>query len=155
MLSRLPLPQTPSEIPIPGETLLVIDMLQSVPVSAQQIWKWTDQDPVLSAVRSFVLKGWPSKVTDRLTVSSAFQLRPMFWRQNQLAFHGHLPFCGKALLQYRIVTHHMLVLTLCLDCNVLTNSLRSVILECLLLVWSPLPFYLLLQQPVEGSQSGR
>ena len=64
MLSRLPLPQTPSEIPIPGETLLVIDMLQSVPVSAQQIRKWTDRDPVLSAVRSFVLKGWPSKVTD-------------------------------------------------------------------------------------------
>ncbi len=62
MLSRLPLPQTPSEIPIPGETLLVIDMLQSVPVSAQQIQKWTDRDPVLSAVRSFVLKGWPSKV---------------------------------------------------------------------------------------------
>ena len=83
MLSRLPLPQTPSEIPIPGVTLLVIDMLQSVPVSAQQIQKWMDRDPVLSAVRSFVLKGWPSKVTDL----KPEDVKPFMNRQAELSIH--------------------------------------------------------------------
>ena len=83
MLSRLPLPQIPSEIPIPGETLLVIDMLQSVPVSAQQIQKWTNRDPVLSVVRSFVLKGWPSKVTDL----KPKDVKPFMNRQAELSIH--------------------------------------------------------------------
>ena len=64
MLSRLLLPQTPSEIDTLGETILLMDMLQSVPVSAQQIEQWTGRDPVMSAVHSFVLKGWPNKTVD-------------------------------------------------------------------------------------------
>ena len=60
MLSRLPLPQAPSEIGTLGETILLMDMLQSVLVSAQQIEQWMGRDPVMSAVRSFVLKGWPN-----------------------------------------------------------------------------------------------
>jgi len=50
MLSRLPLPHTPSEIGTLGETVLLMDMLQSVPVIAQQIKQWTDRDPVMSVV---------------------------------------------------------------------------------------------------------
>ena len=50
MLSRLPLPQAPSEIGTLGETILLMDMLQSIPVSAQQIEQWMGRDPVMSAV---------------------------------------------------------------------------------------------------------
>jgi len=64
MLSRLPLPHTPSEIGTLGETVLLMDMLQSVPVTAQQIKQWTDRDPVMSVVRSFVLNGWPTTTVD-------------------------------------------------------------------------------------------
>ena len=58
MLSRLPLPDSPTEVPIPGDTIMVMDMLHSLPVTARDIKTWTDRDPVLSKIRNFVLKGW-------------------------------------------------------------------------------------------------
>ena len=41
-----------------------MDMLHSIPVTAQQIKQWTDRDPVLSVVQSFVQNGWPHKTVD-------------------------------------------------------------------------------------------
>ena len=58
VLSRLPLSEVPSDIPLPGETILLMDTLQGSPVSATQIKQWTDRDPVLSTVRKMVLQGW-------------------------------------------------------------------------------------------------
>ena len=58
MLSRLPLPVSPTEVPVPGEMIMLMDMLNSLPVTSHQIKIWTDHDPVLSKVRDFVLKGW-------------------------------------------------------------------------------------------------
>ena len=59
VLSRLPLPESPSEVPIPGETVLSMEMLLSMlPVTAKQVRGWTDRDPVLSRIRQQVLKGW-------------------------------------------------------------------------------------------------
>ena len=48
--SRLPLPDTPSSVPIPGDTILLIDHLNSTPVKTAQIGVWTQRDPVLSSV---------------------------------------------------------------------------------------------------------
>ena len=58
MLSRLPLPDKPAEVPIPGETILVLDMLNSLPVTTEHVKQWTDQDPVLSRVRTMIQRGW-------------------------------------------------------------------------------------------------
>ena len=59
VLSRLPLPESPREVPVPGETILSMEMLLStLPVTAKQVRRWTDRDPVLSRVRHQVLKGW-------------------------------------------------------------------------------------------------
>ena len=58
MLSRLPLPESPPDVPLPGETILLLEQLQSSPITAAQIKKWTSQDPVLSRVRNNVLHGW-------------------------------------------------------------------------------------------------
>lgn len=58
MLSRLPLPDSPAQIPIPGETILLLDMLNSLPVTAENIKQWTSRDPVLSRVRDMLLQGW-------------------------------------------------------------------------------------------------
>ena len=55
MLSCLPLPDSPAEVPVPGETILLMDMLHSLPVTSQDIKTWTDRDPVLSKVRNHVL----------------------------------------------------------------------------------------------------
>ena len=46
MLSRLPLPETPGAVPLPGETILLLGMLSSLPVTAEQIIQWTNNDPV-------------------------------------------------------------------------------------------------------------
>ena len=61
-LSRLPLPDTPSQVPLPGDTVLVLDRLSATPVSVSQIRTWTSRDPLLSRVRDFVQQGWPQSV---------------------------------------------------------------------------------------------
>ena len=37
MLSRLPLPEIPAKVPVPGETILLLDMLNSLPVTSAHI----------------------------------------------------------------------------------------------------------------------
>ena len=60
-LSRLPLPQTPTTVPVPGNLLLLLEHLDTIsPLTAKQIQSWTDKGPVLAHVRRFVLHGWPS-----------------------------------------------------------------------------------------------
>ena len=44
----------------------VLDQLEKLPVTAQQIAVWTTSDPVLSQVRTWVREGWPNKVTEAL-----------------------------------------------------------------------------------------
>ena len=79
MLSRLPLPEAPTQIPVPGETILLLDMLHSLPVTAHQIKTWTDRDPVLSRVRTLVLKGWQD--------STDVDLKPYQHRKHELSVH--------------------------------------------------------------------
>ena len=50
VLSRLSLPNSPSDVPLPEETVLLLETLQLFPITAAQIKTWTKQDPVLSKV---------------------------------------------------------------------------------------------------------
>lgn len=79
VLSRLPLPEAPASIPIPGETVLLVDTLQSSIVTVRQIRTWTERDPVLSKVRDCILRGW--------THSSDPQLKPYQQRKTELSVH--------------------------------------------------------------------
>ena len=65
-LCRLPLPEFLSSVPQPGETVLLLNKLQYVPVTAAQIKCWTDQDPFLSRVRNMVLHGWKEEAEEEL-----------------------------------------------------------------------------------------
>ena len=59
-LSRLPLPGScPVSVPLPVETLHLLEFLDSSPIGASQIRTWTTRDPVLSAVYRFISEGWP------------------------------------------------------------------------------------------------
>ena len=58
MLSRLPLPECPADVPTPGETVLLMETLQSSPVSVEEIRTWTKEDPVLSKVKGLLINGW-------------------------------------------------------------------------------------------------
>ena len=46
-LNRLPLPEAPANIPVPQETILLMETLQLSPVTATEIKNWTARDPVL------------------------------------------------------------------------------------------------------------
>ena len=65
VLSRLPLPDAPTQVPTPGDTVLLLEMLNSSPVTAQKIKQWTDRDPLLSGVRECVRNGWHAGDTTR------------------------------------------------------------------------------------------
>ena len=57
MLSRLPLPQAPERVPVPPETIHLMDAVNSSPVTASHIKQWTSKDPMLSKVKDLVLRG--------------------------------------------------------------------------------------------------
>ena len=51
VLSQLPIPQTPTVVPVPGNLLLLLEHLDTVsPVTAKHIKTWTDKDTVLAQV---------------------------------------------------------------------------------------------------------
>ena len=56
VLSRLPLPELPSSVPLPGETVFPMDTLQTLSVNATHIKIWTNNDPLLACVRDMVQK---------------------------------------------------------------------------------------------------
>ena len=51
-LSRLPLPATFSEVPVPSELVLLMEHVSSGPLTAAQVKAMTQWDPILSRVHS-------------------------------------------------------------------------------------------------------
>ena len=49
VLSRLPLPEFPATVPLPGENIFLMDTLESTPVNATRIKNWTNNDVVLAS----------------------------------------------------------------------------------------------------------
>ena len=71
-LSRLPLQET-TKVPLPPETVLLLEFLDKAPVSATQVRNWTRRDPILSQVMDYVQSGWPNKKSNK-------ELQPYFSR---------------------------------------------------------------------------
>ena len=90
LLSRLPLPETIADVPIPGELILLMETLQSSPITSTKIKSWTDKDPILARVRNCTLKG--------RTKTSAEDLRPFSQRKEELSVQD-----GCILLGCRVV----------------------------------------------------
>ena len=81
-LSRLPVGEAPLEVPIPGETVLMLQMLSDADsvVTATAIRKWTNTDPLLSMVRRMVLQGWESQLDP--------EFKPYMQRRYELSVHN-------------------------------------------------------------------
>lgn len=77
-LSRLPLEVTVGVKPERGETVLLMEQVETMPVTAKQIRQWTSTDPVLSRVKDFVQKGWPERSDDK-------RFQPYFARKTELS----------------------------------------------------------------------
>ena len=55
--SRLPLPDTPTDIPMLADTVFLLEKLNDTPVTSNMFKRWTNQDPMLAKVKNWVLKG--------------------------------------------------------------------------------------------------
>ncbi|XP_062501692.1 uncharacterized protein K02A2.6-like [Corticium candelabrum] len=89
-LSRLPSSGVPDEEEEPVEAVLALQTLSSSstkPITAVQIRRGTERDPVLSQVRQYTLTGWPS-VVERADI------RPYFNRRYELSVSGGCVFWG-------------------------------------------------------------
>jgi len=79
LLSRLPLPEAPAQVPLPGDTILLMDTLEGTPVTASHIRNWTSRDPSLSTVLQKVQNGWKGSTNDGL--------QPYERRKDELSVH--------------------------------------------------------------------
>ena len=79
ILSRLPLPESPTDVPVLSETFLVLDMLVSLPVTIKQIRQWTTHDLILSQVRIIIQQGWND--------TNDTDLRPFQNHRNELSLN--------------------------------------------------------------------
>ena len=68
----------PDSVPVPGETILLMEHLEGTPVHSGHIKAWTKRDPILSQVLGFILEGWPSK-------NSSKELNPYFTKRTELS----------------------------------------------------------------------
>ena len=78
-VSRLPLPETRSEPPKPAEVVYLMEYLDTSPVTSNQIWRWTEKDPVLAKVKHWIESGWPTEAPEDDA------LRPFFHRRCELS----------------------------------------------------------------------
>ena len=67
----------PRDIPMVGESLHLMEVLDNSPITASTIRKWTELDPILSKVKTMVLQGWPSSVEG--------ELQAYYQRRNELS----------------------------------------------------------------------
>ena len=72
-LSRLPMSEMPNSVPIPPETVSLIDTLDSSPITASQVKHWTAKDPVLSKVRDLLQRGNLSTEKDSIAPFHQFE----------------------------------------------------------------------------------
>ena len=77
--SRLPLKDSVNHTPKPADYVFVMNHMESTPVTPDYIREWTSRDPVLSQVREFVLKGWPSQGSP--------DIAPYWKRRDELSVH--------------------------------------------------------------------
>jgi len=77
-MSRLPLPEYPTDIPKPTETILLTELLEDTPLCSDQISLWTARDPLMSQVLRYVQHGWPSDKPSEI-------LKPYCVRKNELS----------------------------------------------------------------------
>ena len=77
-LSRLPLPVMPDSVPLPGEMILLMELLEGTPVPSGHIKEWTKRDPELSQALHYALEGWPK-------TANSEELTPYYTKWNELS----------------------------------------------------------------------
>ena len=71
-MCRLPLPQLPTDVPLPAETVCLLEFIDSSPIHTGMIKYWADKDPLLSRVCRLISSGWSD------SIGNEEQLQPHF-----------------------------------------------------------------------------
>ena len=95
VFSRLPLPDTPERENPPGEIMMTLNMLLSLPVTAKDVRSWTARDPTLSKVRVMLASGW--------TESDDKQFTPYNQRQHELSLQDGCILWGSRVVIVRVM----------------------------------------------------
>ena len=86
-MSRLPLDETVPPEDVPGEMILLMETLETSPVTARQIRKDTKRDPLMSQIMTWVLQGWPGSL-ECLKAESYYAEAQTFWhKRTELSVH--------------------------------------------------------------------
>ena len=103
-LSRLPLESDPNRettVGVSFDNVFNLGQIEALPVTSQMLSKATSTDPLLSKVRGYVQKGWPSHVSE--------DLKPYFNRKLELTLQANCLMWGirviiPAKLQQRVLS---------------------------------------------------
>ena len=68
-----------------------LNVLDSTPITSEQVKRWTNRDPVLSMVKKWLLEGWAVSCSDE-------EFQPFFKRHHELSLE-----CGVILWGSRVV----------------------------------------------------
>ena len=74
-LSRFPLVDMPASVPIPAETVAIMEHLSTIPLTAAKIKQQTGRDPTLSKVNRYTQAGWPETLDAKDTDIKPFHNR--------------------------------------------------------------------------------
>ena len=94
-LSCVPLSDTVAEVPVAGETVLLMDRLEALLVFADNIADWTALDPVLQQVLRKLQHGWGDKCPDP-------GLQPCYIRRDKIKHPQWMYFCGGTMWSYQL-----------------------------------------------------
>ena len=84
-LSRIPLGEHPaakSRVPVPQETINLIEMLNSGPITATEIFRSTGKDPILARVHRYLLTGGSRDADPEIAKFYSVILRSCRYKRN-------------------------------------------------------------------------
>ena len=90
-LSRLPVNGSPETTPLPGDLVLLLEYIDSSPITTHDIEMWTKRDPVLSKVLQHVQGGWNDECDDETQ-------RPYFRRRHELSTQDGILLWGSRIV---------------------------------------------------------
>ena len=88
-LSRLPLPDYPKQVPVPGDVIFTLTELHKSLITAKDIS--TAKYSVLSSVLRCIGNGWPNFINQA-------ELHPYFSKRNELGVESGCIFCGSRIV---------------------------------------------------------
>eukprot|EP00096_Caligus_rogercresseyi_P015395 TRINITY_DN783_c0_g1_i10.p1 TRINITY_DN783_c0_g1~~TRINITY_DN783_c0_g1_i10.p1 ORF type:complete len:755 (+),score=-63.82 TRINITY_DN783_c0_g1_i10:668-2932(+) len=89
-LSRLPLPYSPESVPVCSEWVNLVGVLDSVPLSVDEVQRLTGEDPILSVVYAYCQDGWPRNIPK--------ELYPFAHRKNELSLQDGCILWGNRII---------------------------------------------------------